>query len=64
MCDFTFLRVIEARNNLPGPDLWLVIRRNIENPRVVKFHFSNASPDTPLTEFVRLSGSLAYRNAL
>jgi len=56
VCDFAFLRDIEARDNLPGPDLWLVIRGNIENPCVVKFNFSNASPDTPLAEFVRLSG--------
>jgi SRSO17 transposase len=56
VCDFAFLRVIEARDGLPGPDLWLVIRRNLENPSVVKFYFSNAPSTTPVTEFVRLSG--------
>ena len=56
MCDFAFLRVVEARDGLPGPDLWLIIRRNLEDPSVVKFYFSNAPSTTPVTEFVRVSG--------
>lgn len=36
VCDFAFLRVVEARRGLPGPDLWLVIRRNLDDPSVVK----------------------------
>ena len=56
VCDFAFLRVVEARHNLPGPELWLVIRRNIDDPAVIKFYFSNAPSHTPLLEFVRLSG--------
>jgi SRSO17 transposase len=56
VCDFAFLRVVEARHNLPGSALWLVIRRNVPDPTVVKFYFSNAPAATPLTEFVRLSG--------
>lgn len=56
VCDFAFLRVVEARRNLPGPELWLVIRRNVADPTIVKFYFSNAPAHTPLTEFVRLSG--------
>jgi SRSO17 transposase len=56
VCDFAFLRVVEARHNLPGPELWLVIRRNVADPTVIKFYFSNAPAHTPLAEFVRLSG--------
>ena len=56
VCDFAFLRVVEARDGLPGPELWLVIRRNLDDPSLVKFYFSNAPITTPLTEFVRLSG--------
>jgi SRSO17 transposase len=56
VCDFAFLRVVEARDGLPGPDLWLVIRRNLDDPSALKFYFSNAPTTTPLTEFVRLSG--------
>ena len=56
VCDFAVLRVVEARGGLPGPDLWLVIRCNLDDPTVVKFYFSNAPASTPLTEFVRVSG--------
>lgn len=56
VCDFAFLRVVEARHNLPGGDLWLIIRRNVDDPTMVKFYYSNAPAQTPLPEFVRLSG--------
>jgi SRSO17 transposase len=55
-CDFAFLRIIESRNNLPGPEVWLIIRRNLDDPTEIKFYFSNAPATTPLIEFVRLSG--------
>jgi SRSO17 transposase len=56
VCDFAFLRVVEARGGLPGPDLWLVIRRNVDDPTELKFYFSNAPADMPLLELVRLCG--------
>lgn len=56
VCDFSFLRVIEARGGLPGPEVWLIMRRNLDDPSIVKFYFSNAAVDTPLIEFVRISG--------
>jgi SRSO17 transposase len=56
ICDFAFLRVVESRGGLPGPDLWLVIRRNVDNPAELKFYFSNAPANIPLLELVRLSG--------
>jgi SRSO17 transposase len=56
VCDVAFLRVVEARDGLPAPELWLVMRRNLDDPSLVKGYFSNAPLTTPLTEFVRLSG--------
>jgi SRSO17 transposase len=56
VCDFAFLRITEARQNLPGPTLWLVIRRNVDNPEVLKFYLSNAPADTAPAELVRISG--------
>src|SRR5215213_6703079 len=32
VCDFAFVRVTEARAGLPGPRVWLVIRRNVADP--------------------------------
>jgi SRSO17 transposase len=56
VCDFASLRIIESRNNLPGPEVWLIIRRNLDDPTEIKFYFSNAPASTPLIEFVRISG--------
>jgi SRSO17 transposase len=56
VCDFAFLRIIESRGNLPGPEIWLIIRRNLDDPSEIKFYFSNAPADTSLIEFVRISG--------
>lgn len=56
VCDFAFLRVTESRGGLPVAELWLIIRRNLDDPSEVKFYFSNAPICTPLKEFVRISG--------
>jgi SRSO17 transposase len=56
VCDFAFLRLLESRSNLPGPEVWLVLRRNVEDPTEIKYYFSNAPADLPVTEFIRLSG--------
>jgi SRSO17 transposase len=56
VCDFAFLRVTEARDGLPGPEVWLVIRRNVDDPSEVKFYLSNAPVDIPLTDLIRVSG--------
>ncbi len=56
VCDFAFLRVTEARDGLPGPEVWLVLRRNLDDPAEVKFYFSNAPRDISCLELVRVSG--------
>ena len=56
VCDFAFLRVTEARSGLPGQEVWLVIRRNVDDPSEVKFYFSNAPSDIPLSDLVRVTG--------
>jgi len=56
ICDFAFLRVTESRAGLPAAELWLIIRRNLEDPSEIKYFFSNAPLNTLLEEFVRISG--------
>ncbi|MCC6300701.1 MAG: IS701 family transposase [Anaerolineales bacterium] len=56
VCDFAFLRVTESRGGLPATELRLIIRRNLDDPSEIKYFFSNAPLDTPLDEFVRISG--------
>jgi SRSO17 transposase len=55
LANFAVLRVVAVRNQLPGPDVWLVIRRDISDGEL-KFFLSNAPLDTPLATFVWLSG--------
>jgi len=56
VCDFACLRVIEVRNALPGQELWLVIRRNLDDPTEIKYYFSNAPATIAPAELVRMSG--------
>ena len=53
------VRVIQARDGLPGPEGWLVIRRTLatatEAP-VSKYYLSNAPAETPEAALVRVSG--------
>jgi len=55
IADFVCLRAVVVRDKLPGPDVWLVIRRNIVDGEL-KFFLSNAPLDTSLATFVWLSG--------
>jgi hypothetical protein len=45
-----------VREGLPGATVWLVVRRNVEDPREVKFYLSNAPATILLTTLVRMSG--------
>ncbi len=56
ICDFAAMRVTVVRNGLPGGSVWVVLRRNVEDPKEVKFYLSNAPETTPLATLVRMSG--------
>jgi SRSO17 transposase len=53
---FAFVRAVGARGQLPGPDVWVVFRRSLGEPRELKLFLSNAPAETPKTELVRISG--------
>ncbi len=55
VADFVCLRVVAVRHALPGPDVWLVLRRQIDTGEL-KYYLSNAPTDTTLDTFVWLSG--------
>ena len=55
VADFAALRVVAVRDALPGPDVWLVLRRHMETQEL-KTYLSNAPIDTPLETLVRMSG--------
>lgn len=55
VADFIAVRVVTVRDGLPGPEDWLILRRNVLTGEL-KTYLSNASADTPLPTLVRLSG--------
>ena len=57
ICEFAFVRVSVVRAGLPGAWVWLVLRRNLDAPSVVKFYLSNAPASCPSTTLARMSGA-------
>jgi len=53
--DFALLPVVAVRDGLPGPDGWLILRRNPETGEL-KTYLSNAPAATPSATLVRVSG--------
>lgn len=56
VCELAFVRVNEARDGLPGPRQWLIIRRNVDDPTVVKFYLSNAPETIGAAQLARMCG--------
>jgi len=55
VADFASLQVVAVRNQQPGPDVWLVVRRTLD-AQETKYYLSNAPADTTLCTFAWLSG--------
>ena len=52
---FAFLRVVAVRDRLPGPDVWLVLRKNLKTGEL-KTYVSNAPVDISEAALVYISG--------
>ena len=55
VAEFVFLRVVSVRDDLPGHDCWLVLRRSLDQTPTFKYWLSNAPADTPTMDLVRIS---------
>ncbi len=55
VAEFAALRVVAVRDALPGPDVWLVLRRHVET-KELKTSLCNAPVDTTVETRVRMSG--------
>lgn len=59
VAEFAAVRAVAVRDGLPGPDVWVLLRRPLpvpgETPEV-KYSLSQAPADTPLATLVRVSG--------
>jgi SRSO17 transposase len=54
---FARVRVVAERDDLPGPELWLVIERTCSQQSEVKYYLSNAAVACPLLTLVRAAHS-------
>jgi SRSO17 transposase len=55
VADFWAMRVVAVRDGLPGPEVWLVLRRQLETGEL-KTYLCNAPGTTSLETLARLSG--------
>jgi len=55
VAEFATRRVVAVRDALPGPDVWVVLRRHVETGEL-KIYLCNAPVDTALETCVRMSG--------
>ena len=56
VAEFAFMRIVPVRDELPGPDSWLVLRRSLEETPELKTYLSNAPASTPPSKLVWASG--------
>ena len=55
VAEFAALRVVAVRDTLPGPEVWLVLRRHGET-QALKSYLCHAPVDTALETLVHMSG--------
>jgi SRSO17 transposase len=56
VAEFAVLRVVVVRDELPGAESWLVLRRSLDEKRELKSYLSNAPATTAETTLVGKSG--------
>jgi SRSO17 transposase len=50
-------RLIESRDHLPGPDVWLLARRSVSDPTEMAYYLAWAPPDTTLPTLARIAAT-------
>jgi SRSO17 transposase len=56
LAEVAFVRAVAVRDGLPGPDVWLALRRALDADRELKAYLCNAAADTPPETLVWLLG--------
>ncbi len=54
-CDMACLRIYQVRDELPGPESWLILRKDDNGEK--KYQLSNASPNTRISRLAEMSCS-------
>ena len=52
--EFARLRVVVERDDLPGPEVWLLVERSLDQEAKIKYYLSNAATEVPLLKMVQV----------
>jgi SRSO17 transposase len=55
--DWAYLRVVESRDDLPGPEVWLLARRSVSQPDELAYYLANAPHTAPLQRLARVAST-------
>ncbi len=55
--DWACLRVIESRDDLPGPEVWLLARRSTSHPSDIAYYLASAPRTVPLHHLAAVAGT-------
>ena len=55
--DWARIRVTESRNGFPGPEVWLLARRSVSDPKELAYYFALAPRTTSLLTLARVAGT-------
>jgi SRSO17 transposase len=55
--DWACLRVIESRDDLPGPEVWLLARRAVSHPDEIAYYLSCAPRSIPLRQLAQVASA-------
>ena len=55
--DWTRLRVIESRDDLPGPEIWLLARRAVSPPNEIAYYLAAAPHTVPLQQLTQVAST-------
>lgn len=53
--DWACTPVVESRDRLPGPDVWLLVRRSISDPKQVAYYLAYAPEGTSFETLIRVA---------
>jgi SRSO17 transposase len=55
--DWVRTPVVESRDQLPGPDAWLLARRSISDPKQIAYYLAYAPTPTPFETLIRIAST-------
>jgi SRSO17 transposase len=55
--DWTCLRVSESRDDLPGPEVWLLARRSVSQPDESAYYLASPPPTVPLRRLAQVAST-------